>query len=374
MITPGSKYFFGLTGLSLIAAILYMVLVNPNDLGAVALFGLASCGAVIGAMASFTRDGDVYTDEEAVAANAVAGPPSFWPIVFALGAALVLTGLATVSVVFILGIAVLIGGGVEWSIQNWADGASSDREFNEFARTRAISALEYPGLAAVGLGIIAFFFSRVFLALSKESGTIFFIVAAAAIFVVGILIAYKPFMKGAVTVVVSVLAVVALVGVGTFAALSGERHELAVAAEEDHYDASHRECGEEKSKHYDRHANNTVSLRSAVTATIFVKDGKVYAEAIGMTKKVDTITIPRSNATSVMFRNLDEEDHRLVVNLGSAKVAETGVVEKVGTCTQLTGKNQEQVMTLTIPKPATEAEPFSFTVPGATGEIKLVVP
>jgi hypothetical protein len=117
-----------------------------------------------------------------------------------------------------------------------------------------------------------------------------------------------------------------------------------------------------------------VSLRSAVTATIFVKDGKVYAEAIGMTKKVDTITIPRSNATSVMFRNLDEEKHRLVVNLGSAKVAETGVAEKVGTCTQLTGKNQEQVMTLKIPKPATEAEPYSFTVPGATGEIKLVVP
>jgi hypothetical protein len=197
---------------------------------------------------------------------------------------------------------------------------------------------------------------------------------ATVIFAVGILIATKGFMKGAATVVVAVLAAVALVGVGTFAALSGERKELAIAAEEDHYDASHRECGEEKSKYYDHHANNTVSLRSAVTATIFVKDGKVYAEAIGMTKKVDTITIPRSNATSVMFRNLDEKDYRLVVNLGSAKVAETGVVEKVGTCTQLTGKNQEQVMTLTIPKPATEAEPFSFTVPGATGEIKLVVP
>lgn len=374
MITPGSKYFFGLTGLSLIAAILYLVLVNPTDLGAVALFGLATSGAVIGVMASFTRDGDVYTDEEALAANAVAGPPSFWPIVFALGAALVLTGLATVSVVFIIGIAVLIGGGVEWTIQNWSDGASSDLEFNEFARTRAISALEYPGLAAVVLGVIAFFFSRVFLALSKESGTIFFMVVAAAIFVIGLLIAYKSFMKGAVTVIVSVLAVVALVGVGTLAALSGERKELAIAEEADHFDASHRECGEEKSKYYDRDANKTVSLRSAVTATIFVKNGKVYAEAIGLAKKVDTITIGRSNATSVLFRNLDEKKFRLVVNLGSAKVAETGVAEKVGTCTQLTGKNQEQVMTLTIPKPATEAEPFSFTVPGAIGEIKLVVP
>ena len=374
MITPGSKYFFGLTGLSLIAAILYMVLVNPSDLGAVALFGLATSGALIGAMASFTRDGDVYTDEEAVAANAVAGPSSIWPIVFALGAAIVLTGLATVSVVFILGIAVLIGGGLEWSIQNWADGASSDQEFNKFARSRAISALEYPGLAAVGLGIIAFFFSRVVLAVSKESGPIIFIVVATGILVVGVLIASKPFMKGAVTVVVSVLAVVALAVAGTFAALSGERKELAIASEEDHYDASHRECGEEESEHYDHLANNTVSLRSAVTATIFVKDGKVYAEAIGMTKKVDTITIARSNATSVMFRNLDEEKHRLVVNLGSAKIAETGVAEKVGTCTQLTGKNQEQVMTLKIPKPATEAEPYSFTVPGASGEIKLVVP
>jgi len=351
-----------------------MFLVNPSDLGAVALLGLAASGALIGAMALFTRDGDVYTDEEAVAANAVAGPPSFWPIVFALGAAIVLTGLATVSVVFILGITVLIAGGVEWAIQNWADGASSDREFNNFARTRAISAIEYPGLAAVGLGVIAFFFSRVVLAVSKEAGPIIFIVVATAILVVGVLIATKPFMKGAVTVVVSVLAVVALAGAGTFAALSGERHELAVAAEEDHYDAANRECGEEESAHYDHLANNTVSLRSAVTATIFVKDGKVYAEAIGMPTKVDTITIPRSNATSVMFRNLDEEQHRLVVHLGSAKVAATGVVEKVGTCTQLTGKNQEQVMTLTIPKPATATEPFSFTVPGATGEIKLVVP
>jgi hypothetical protein len=374
MITPGSKYFFGLTGLSLISAILYMVLVNPSDLGAIALFGLAGSGALIGAMALFTRDGDVYEGEEAVGASSTGGSPSFWPIVFAFGAALVLTGLATVSAVFILGIAVLIGGGIEWTIQNWADGASADQKFNQFARARAISAIEYPGLAAVGLGVIAFFFSRVVLAVSKESGPIIFIVVATAILVVGVLIATKPSMKGTLTVVVSVLAVLALAVAGTFAALSGERHELAVASAEDHYDASHRECGEEASDHYDHLANNTVSLRSAVTATIFVKDGKVYAEAIGMKTKVDTITIPRSNATSVMFRNLDAEQHRLVVNLGSAKVAATGVVEKVGTCTQLTGENQEQVMTLTIPKPATEAEPYSFTVPGATGEIKLVVP
>lgn len=374
MITPGSKYFFGLTGLALISAILYMVLVNPSDLGAVALFGLAGAGALIGAMALFTRDGDVYTEEEAVAAHAPASSPSFWPIVFALGAALVLAGLAVSPVVFILGIAVLVAGGIEWAIQNWADGASSDREFNTFARARAISAIEYPGLAAVGLAIMAFSFSRVVLAISKEAGPILFVVVAASVLTVGVLIATKPSMKGKPTVLIAVVAAVVLLAAGIVGALSGERHELAVAATERNYDAANRECGAEASAHYDHRANNTVSLRSAVTATIFVKDGKVYAEAIGMPTKIDTITIARSNAISVMFRNLDAEQHRLVVHLGSAKVASTGVVEKVGTCTQLTGKNQEQVMTLKIPKPAAVNEPYSFTVPGATGEIKLVVP
>jgi hypothetical protein len=49
-------------------------------------------------------------------------------------------------------------------------------------------------------------------------------------------------------------------------------------------------------------------------------------------------------------------------------------MEEVGTCTQLTGKNEEQVLTVTIPKPSSPEEPFKLTVPGATGEIKVVVP
>jgi hypothetical protein len=111
-----------------------------------------------------------------------------------------------------------------------------------------------------------------------------------------------------------------------------------------------------------------------VSATIFVEGGKLYAEEIGLATKLDTLTVRRANATTFLFRNLDEEARRLVVNLGSEKVAETGVVEKVGTCTQLTDKNQEQILTLSIPKPATAEEPYSFTVPGIEGQIKLVVP
>jgi hypothetical protein len=374
MFTPGSKYFLGLSGLSLVVAVLYMFLVNPNDLGALALIGLGCAFGAIGGFGLFTRDGDVFSEEEAIEASATSPTPSFWPIVFALGLALTLTGLATTPIVFVLGVATLTGGGVEWAIQNWADRASSDAAYNGFVRARAISAIEYPGIAAVGLVVIAFLFSRVMLTVSKDQGSIIFIVVSSAILAAGFVFAFKPSLRTKSKAIVTIIGAVLLLAMGVASALTGEREELVKASKEDHFAAVHRECGPEKAKYYDKHANNTVSLRSAVAATIFVEDGKLYAQMVGLKTKLDTITIPRSNATSVLFRNLDDTEYRLVVNLGSVEVAETGVKEKVGTCTQLTGKNQEQVMILNVPKPATADEPYTFTVPGLSGQIKLVVP
>lgn len=374
MFTPGSRYFLGLTGVSLISAILYMILVNPSDLGVIALFGVVVTSATIGGFTLYTRDGTPASAEEAVEAATNAPVPSFWPIVFALGAAVVLLGMATSPIVFIVGVAVLVAGGVEWVIQDWADRASSDASYNSFARARAIGALDYPGLGAVGLAVIAFLFSRVMLTVSKTTAPVIFIVVAALVLVVGTAIGSKPSMRGKNTVRISVVAVLLLAAAGVVSAISGERHELAVAVEEKHFDASKRECGAEESEHYDHLANNKVALKSAVVATIFVQDGKLFAQEIGIKKNVDTITIPRSNNTTVMFRNLDEGEYRLVVNLGERKVGTTDVVEKVGTCTQLTGKGQENALTISAAKPSPLDEPYTFTVPGVSGEIKLVVP
>lgn len=374
MFTPGSKYFLGLTGLSFAVAVLYLFLVNPTDLGAIALFGLSASGATVAGFSLFTRDSDVYSAEEAVAAGTASPASSVWPMILAFGTALVLLGLVTNPIVFVLGVTVLVGGGVEWAVQNWAEGASFDGAYNQMVKSRVLGGLEYPGLAAVGLGVIAFLFSRVMLATSKTQAPVIFIIVSTIVLIIGMLIGFKPAVLGKKVVGIAVLGGLLLAGAGIASALAGERHELAVAAEEDHYSAEHRECGEEESEHYDHLANNTVSLRSSVTATVFVKDGKIYAEEVGLKRKVDTLTVRRANATSILFRNLDEEPRRLVVNLGSEKVAETGVVEKVGTCTQLTDKNQEQILTLLIPKPATAEEPYSFTVPGIEGQIKLVVP
>lgn len=374
MFTPGSKFFLGLSGIALISAVIYIIFVNPSDLGAYALVGLLVSGGLVSGFSLYTRDGDADTEAEAVEAAAASPAPSFWPLVFAFGVAVVLLGVATNAIVFVLGIAVLVGAGVEWTIQSWAERASADSEFNSFVRHRAIGALDYPGLAAAGLGVIAYLFSRIMLAASKGGAAIIFIVVAAIIVAYAFMISSKPALRGKSVALVVTAAALLLTVAGVTTAISGERPELAKYAKEDFYAKEHRECGVEEGEHYDHEANNTVSLRSAVLATVFVENGKIRAQMIGLKKDVDTITVPRANATNILFRNLDEEDHRLVVNLGTQVVAETGVKEKVGTCTQLTGKNQEQVLTLNIPKPSSEEQVYSFTVPGAEGEIKVVVP
>jgi hypothetical protein len=374
MITPGSKYFLGLTGLGLVSAVLYCFLVNPSDLGAYALFGLFISAALIAGFSMFTRDGDVDTVAEAVEANTEATAPSFWPIVFALGGALTLLGVATNEIVFVLGLAVLVGGAVEWVIDDWAEKASADSEFNSFVRHRAIGAFDYPGIAAVVLGVIAFLFSRIMLTVSKDEASIIFIIVSALIFATGFLLSAKPALRGKSTAIIAVVGVLVLAVAGITSALNGERKELVKYAKEDPYSISHRECGKEAGEHYDHEPNGSVSLRSAVVATIFVEDGKIRAQEIGLKRDVQFITVPRSNATNILFRNLDTEEYRLVATLGKVKVGTTDVMEEVGTCTQLTGKNEEQVLTVNIPKPSNPEEPYTLTVPGATGEIKVVVP
>ncbi|CAB4652572.1 unannotated protein [freshwater metagenome] len=374
MFTTGSKYFIGLTALSVVATVLYLFLVNPSDLGALALVGLITSAATLSGVSIFTRDSDTETVEQAVDASAGPASASFWPIVVALGAAMVLLGLATEPVVFVLGIAVLVGGGVEWMVQGWSDRASANAAYNSEVRAKVLGGIEYPGLSAVLTIIVAFLFSRIFLAVSKDAATIFFMLVAAVIFALGFVFAARTDLRKKALSVVLPVSIALLAIAGVVSALSGERKQLVDAAREDHFAIEHRECGEEASKYYDKHANNRVPLRKAVIATITVENNEVSAKMIGLDRKVDTITIPRMNSTTVLFRNLDDSERRLVVNLGSAKVGDTDVVEPLGTCTQLTGKGQEQVLTLTIPKPATAEEPFSFTVPGANGEIKLVVP
>ena len=379
MFSSGNKYFLGISVLSLVAAVVYAFTVNPADLGAIAILGLMVASALLAGVGLKDYSGDVSTPEEAVTASAATPADVPWPAVTALGVALTLVGLSTVPVVFLLGVTAMVAGGSEWLITNWAARASKDAAYNNAnVRVKAIGPLEYPVAAALAGAVIAYFFSRIMLNVSKSAGPIIFIVVGTVILVIGALAATKSSFRGR-PLVASVSAVaLLLVAAGVVTGIGGERKELAEVSAGNFYDASHRECGAEKGEHYDHNAGNTVNLRSAVLATVTVENGAVAAKVIGFKDgldSTDTITIPRANWVNILFRNLDAEEHRMVIHLGEQKVAETGVVEKVENCTQLAGKGQEQVLTVRIPKPsAAFKDGYSIEVPGAKGTIKVLVP
>lgn len=375
MFTTGSKYFFGITGLSAVALLVYLLFVNPNDIGAAALFGALAGSALVGGLTIFTRDHDAATAEEAVTAAAEPVQSGFWPIVVALGVGVLLLGLVSTPVVFVLGLAALVVGGAEWIIADWAERASSDNAYNRFVRERALSPLEFPVLAAVGVAVMGYSFSRIMLAVNDKGAPIIFIVVAAGILLVGSFAAFNPSFRGKVLATIATLAAVVLVLAGITGGLVGERKELAEVSHNKPYtNISHTACTAARDPFFDKKTNQSVDLKSAVIATVTVKDGKVTAQGIGLNQDVSSILVPRSNYVNIKFNNNDSNDYRLVANLGKKVDANTKLATAVQSCTQLTSNGHSQLLTISIPKPSIAGGPYTLTVPGATGEIELMVP
>jgi hypothetical protein len=257
-------------------------------------------------------------------------------------------------------------------VQAWSERSSADVSYNASIRQRILNPIEYPVLAAIGVAVIIFSFSRVMLTLSKDAGAIIFIVVATAISLVGLLISVRPQLKKGIVQTIAVLAAVGLVGAGIASMGFGLREDLVVAAEEDHY--GHQECGEEKSEHFDKGVSETVSATSGADATIELVDGKLTAQVQGIEGLQDSITVRRANPSNIIFRNKDAGEFRLSAHLGKKQIAD-GVMEDVVTCTQLISEGAEQWLTLTINKPAVSGEPYTLSVPGVEGQsIVVVVP
>jgi len=370
MFTTGSKYFIGLSTLAGVALAVYLIFVGPSSIGGTALFGMIAATGLLAGLSLSTRDGDT---ESTVGSQAAVSAPSasMWPLVSVLGAVVLLLGTITTPIVFILGIVVLLAAFVEWVIQAWSERASGDAAYNDQVRKRILNPLEYPVLATVGLGVVIFSFSRVMLAIDKSAGAVGFIVAASLVLLGGILFATRPNLKRSLVTGICVIGALGLVASGIAGMGSGLREDLAKAAEEDHY--SHRECGPEKSEHGDKLALESVSAKSSVIATIEYVDGKLIASVQGIQGAQDTLTIPRSNPSNILFRNKTEGEFRLVAHLGERAVTD-GVVEKVEECTQLIPQGAEQFLTLTIPKPAVD-KPYTLEIAGVEGQsVQVIVP
>ncbi len=372
MFTTGSKYFLGVGLLASIAIAVSLFFVNPSALGVTALIGLIGAVGLLAGVMLFVRDGDV-TNGESSASNHPAATTSMWPLLTAGGVTIVLIGTITQPVIFLLGIVVLVGAFVEWTVLAWSEAASSDDEFNVAARKRLLNPIEFPILGAVGLGMLIFSFSRVMLAVDTKVGVALFIIIGALLLVGGVLFAVRTTLKQSVVSAICAFAAIAIVAAGISGVNSGMRSELVAAKYESDHEVQ-RECGPEASAHGDSGVTQTISATSGVIATVEFIGGKLVAQVEGISGEQQAITISRSSPSNIVFRNLDNGKFRLVAHLGTKKVTE-GVVEEVVVCTQLIERGAEQLLTLSIPKSSSANGPYTLSVAGLNGQdIELVVP
>ena len=372
MFSAGFKYFVGLTLLSVVALIMSIAVLDQVALAGTALSMLIIASALLTGLVVVTRDGDSQGPQSA-STSEVSGR-SMWPLVASIGAVFLALGIVTSSVVFLGGVVVLIAALAEWMVQSWSERASTDASYNLAVRKRLLNPIEFPILAALGLGVVIFSFSRIMLSVDRSTGALLFIVFGALVLIGGMLFAIKPDMKRSLGAAICVFGALGIVAGGIAGTSFGVREELVEARNEGHF--SHPECGPERSKYFDKNATGTLSLRSSVNATVEFVDGQLTARVVGFNKPQKSITVPRSTPTNIIFRNLENDEFRLVADLGEKSNSGTsGGTEKILICTQMTVAGGEQELTLQIEKPSNSGYSYNLTVAGVEGQrIEVVVP
>lgn len=381
MFTTGSKLFLGGTVLSIVAAVAISTSYDGNAAwtAGIGLIAVALSFVFLTTINFLVRDSNVGgMQADATTTSAAAQPrpgSSMWPVVGALGGALVVIGVVATPVVFKAGVVVLLITLFEWLVQSWAERASSDRQFNAKVRGRLLHPLEFPVLGAVGLAVVIYSFSRIMLFASKEAGPAVFIVIGALITVGGFLFANKSTLKTSVVAGICTIAALGLVSTGAVMAIDGERemHEHPTTSSEPAV------CNSNDVTEVDEHASQTVAAKSNVAATvIYNSDSQLYVQQIGMQEYSRSLTLQRSNPSNIMFRNLSDQTVRLTARLGAFEVDQNGtpVLDKPVTCTTLVEPDGRQFLTLTYPKSSVaSSEPYTFEVPGVDGaSVEVVVP
>lgn len=261
MITRGSRLFFGMAIVSYLSAIVYGIVTNGllsgtgviaslsgdgavdtvlgpitfgykggvgDHVGYVILLGFAALTAGLGTMTSIFRDGNAVATAAVTAGDGI--PParetraaSYWPLVAAVGVALILVGLATEAILVGAGALVLTIAAVEWLITAWADGATGDPEVNRRIRNRLMFPVEIPVGALLAVVTVVFLVSRILLTLSKNGAIIASVVLAAVFFVVAVVFSYRPHLRRQVVVVTLLLLALAVLGLGVWGAVKGPR-------------------------------------------------------------------------------------------------------------------------------------------------------
>jgi len=374
MFSTGFKYFLGVTVLSVAALIMSLFVLDQLAIAGVAISMLIAVTALLAGIAVATRDGQTTTATPDSSKELVT--QSMWPLVTSIGVVLLALGLVISSLVFFSGLVVVLAALAEWMVQSWSERASKDTNYNALARKRILNPIEFPVLAALGLGVVIYSFSRIMLAVDKSTGALLFIVLGSVVLIAGILFVLKPNLNRSLVAAICALGAVGIFATGILSATTGMREELVEAAAEGHF--SHAECGPEESKYFDKLAEGTLSLRSSVSATVVYQDGELIANVQGVNGAQKSITVARANPTNIIFRNATQGQFRLVAHLGGSKQTDESAEEeshKNETCTQLVAPGAEQSLTLKIAKPSSAENVYYLYIAGAEDKkIEMVVP
>ena len=387
MLTTGSKLFLGATVLSLVAAIVYGLSTSGGFgwLGVMGLLTAAVAFAFMFCINYYTHDGNVSAmSEHATAESPAAQPPatrSMWPLIAAVGVAAIALGAVSKPIVFKGGVIVVLAAGLEWMVQGWSDRASADPEYNAGLRKRMLHPVEFPILAAVGLGVVIYSFSRIMLWINKSGGPVVFVLAGGVILFGGFLIALRPTIRGGVIAGVCAIAALGLVATGALMAIDGQRTiaEHPTTQTDNNAVCGLAEEGPGEQAEADQKGSQAVSSKASVGLTVTLENGQLDAHQLGVQGNVNPITVSRGNIVNLIFKNKDSEKRRLTVNMGQFTIDVNGttVKQQPKECTTLVHPDGSQFLTFTLPKPSiASAEPYTLTVPGVDGlkPIEIKVP
>jgi len=387
MLTTGSKLFLGATILSVVAAIVYGLSTSggPGWLGVMGLLSAATAFAFMFGINYYTRDGNVSAmSEHAVAESPAAAPPvprSMWPVIGAIGVGAIALGAVSKPIVFKGGVVVVLAAAVEWMVQAWSERASADPEYNADLRKRMLHPVEFPLLAAAGLGVVIYSFSRIMLWVNKSGGPVVFVIAGGVLLFGGFLIAARPTIRSGVITGVCAVAVLGLVATGALMAIDGQR---TIAEHPTTQTDNNAVClldkeGPGEQSEVDKKGSQAVSSKASVGLTVTLENGQLAAHQLGVAKDQNPVTVSRGNVVNMIFKNHDTVKRRLTVNMGEfdTDINGTTVKQRPKECTTLVHPGGSQFMTFTLPKPSiASGEPYSFTVPGVAGlkPIEIRVP
>ena len=259
MLTTGFKLWFGLCVVMVVAAVFSGYTTGGTETGPISLGWKGGVGnhvvytllmtgaasmAVMGIVSQAFRDSEpeaaieLLGIEEAPEAQTTIGG-SWWPVFAALGLSISVVGLVVHAAIFITGIVIIVAIGIEWTMTNWSEKATSDPELNSELRERLMRPIEVPLIGVLGIGVLVLAVSRILLSSSAIGAVWVATTVGVLIFGIAFFISTRPSISRGLIQSILFVGIAGILIAGLISAVVGERdfHHKGP----DHNDESHAE-------------------------------------------------------------------------------------------------------------------------------------